>query len=84
MKQDKLLHYNVTMGRVRMTVVAVQQLYVLNGMSGYLQFCIFIEFEQRMCRIVLPSVFCLAFLIFLSFPTNGTIFSEEMNAKFVF
>jgi len=43
MNQDKLLHYNVTLGRVRMTVVAVQQLYVLNGMSGYLHSCIFIE-----------------------------------------
>ena len=40
MKQDKLFDYNVTMKLFRITVVAVQYLYILNVMPVCLYFCL--------------------------------------------
>ena len=88
MKQEKLFYYNVKLRRVRITIFAVEYLYVLNIMCVCVCVSLFLPYlssKYSACAILyghLLSV-CL-YHIFPHYPTNGTIFGEEMSTKFVF
>jgi hypothetical protein len=86
-KQDRQLTYNVTLPRVRVTIVAVEMQYVLHILSVCVCVVLFIQYEKRMHRItrILASVSCLVVPEFSALPHKRHDRQKEfLNIKCVF
>jgi hypothetical protein len=75
--QDRQCTYNVTLGCFRLTTVDVENQYVLGTYSECVSVVLVIQHAERMHRIILSSVACLAVPYFSTYFINGTIFGGK-------
>jgi hypothetical protein len=84
MQQDKLFDYNVTLRRVRITVIAVEYLNILN-VKSVSTFSLYLSSKHNACAVLYCHLWPIwLYLIFQYYRIKGTIFGEEMSTKFVF